>query len=450
MRYVSGNGTSPVRRPVKALLVAIFLLAGCAIKVDVDHSLIPPTPPPTDWITFSTKMSLAGDFSTSTVLSANVWVIRRDGTGLRALTQTDDASIHSLSPAFGPDKAVYFRSTGDFDGATGGTTSGYNLWKWQNGAVQRLTSFNGANLSVESFSISSSTGKIAFISKSKLNGSWTDAALPTNNLWVMDADGSNRTPLTPHTLATNSVASMSWDADGERIYFTGILSLTNTSNGARPNSANLFSILPDGSGFLALSTRTFNNSTAITPLPGQDGKMYFNSNWLLNGADTAIVTKSYLWRVNPNGTGAEPLVSSTTSTSLYISSPPVHGSTLTYFQTRDFLGTGNPTTDPRQIWELDTQTLTARQVTQFPVTHTYGAEAPATIMDGQKIVMFSRLNVSGEWADAEGVVNLWTISPDGTDPVPLTRNPTATTAGLSVPKDGAWILRDAEYMLFSE
>jgi Tol biopolymer transport system component len=62
-----------------------------------------------------------------------------------------------------------------------------------------LTQNTSANLDSAEPSFSPDGSRIVFSSRTQLNGAWNGTTTYSNNIWVVDADGSDLTPLTQNS-----------------------------------------------------------------------------------------------------------------------------------------------------------------------------------------------------------------------------------------------------------
>jgi len=154
-------------------------------------------------------------------------------------------------------------------------------------------------------------GKIAFESRRALDPT-SDArnSNDTDNIWVMNADGSAATPLSNLTAAFADSAHPSWSPDGSKIVFDSERALDLSDNANTNLTGNIWVVNADGSGATALTAVTASSSsgTAVWS-PGGD-KIFFASRNALDGSNAGIFAFN-IWVVNADGTGATPLTTLT-------------------------------------------------------------------------------------------------------------------------------------------
>ena len=201
-------------------------------------------------IVFTSSRALNG--SDAANAATNIWITDSTGTSARALAGLSNAS--SASPAWSP---------------------------------------NGA--------------KIAFESFRALDGS--SIGIPAANIWVMNADGSNATPLTRLTADQISSLHSAWSPDGTKIAYdsTRVLDGRNIPG----FNVNIWVMNADGSNATPLTTLRASLASSVTPVWS---RIAFTSSRALSGVDAAIPTRN-VWVMNSDGTGAQPLTKLTVAAS---------------------------------------------------------------------------------------------------------------------------------------
>ncbi|HLY98324.1 MAG TPA: hypothetical protein VKT33_04585 [Candidatus Angelobacter sp.] len=228
----------------------------------------------------------------STILfngDGNIWKIRADGSAATQLTKLPQGTAFqgSLSP---DGQKIVFGSAQALDGSNSFNTNfANNIWVMNpdGSSPHPLTSFTFALEVAEEPIWSNDGSKISFISNGALDGS--DTSNMNINLWVMNPDGTNRTPLTKLTSADgNSVLASAWSPDSKRIaYISG---------------GNIWVINADGTGNSQLTTFT-NTATGSSPSWSPDSKqLVFASN-----NPIGITNNFNIWLINSDGSGLVPL-----------------------------------------------------------------------------------------------------------------------------------------------
>jgi Tol biopolymer transport system component len=163
------------------------LTSNTAVNLD---STEPHVSPDSSTIVFTSKAKISGVTANST----NIWKVNNDGTGLGSMTSNTSANFNSENPSFSPDgsEIVYASQVG-----VPGASSSYNIWKMKyDGSNQiYLTTNTASGLDSVAPSYSPDNLSIAFQSKMKIGGTTVNS----NNIWMMNQDGTNQTPLTTNT-----------------------------------------------------------------------------------------------------------------------------------------------------------------------------------------------------------------------------------------------------------
>lgn len=216
-------------------LLMVIAMIGASVVGNV-----PATAADARWIVFDSNRSG----------NADIWMIRSDGTGLRQLTTTSSAD---RSPAWSPDASkIAFVSNrdGDWEIYTMNLTGG---------AVTQLT-HNSGTFPFWSPPVWSSTNKIAFVSNRDGRPDPVTKSRGRNELYTMNADGSNQTRI---TFSEEGEDNPAWSPDGSRLFFA------RTVPGIGFSFFSIFSMKPDGTDVVRL---TNNNSCSYhSPSVSPDG-----------------------------------------------------------------------------------------------------------------------------------------------------------------------------------
>jgi hypothetical protein len=269
-------------------------------------------------VAFVSKTAIAGTWDGAGALSPNVWIMKSDGTGLLALTQNTSASLDSAYPVFSPDSShISFASKTALNGTWNGAgTASKNYWTIKvDGSVMTALSSNTLVNRDAGISMYTPDGtQIITASPTALDGSW-NGTIPANNIWIMNADGSNRQALTHNTVAGGSLASTngSVSPDGTRITFQSKTALDGTWDGTGTAQYNLWIMNLDGTNRVALTRdQTALGISAQQSFSPDSQKIMYQSHDNFSGvADAAINTPFNLWVVNADGTGRAPLTFNT-------------------------------------------------------------------------------------------------------------------------------------------
>jgi Tol biopolymer transport system component len=206
----------------------------------------------------------------------NIFKMNADGTGVVDLTNTEDPIVN-FEPTWSPDgsEVVYMRQgEGEQD-------------LWRVGAdgsnPENLTESPGVQETSAEFSPDGT--EIAYVSSGP--NPCCDAGY-NNDIWVMDADGSNQTPLTETDFPQQNV-SPTWSPDGTKIAFSTFETKEGKDDGFHVMDA-------DG-------------TNQVRPLPGGSPLMTNTLSWSPDGTKIAFEPGSGgIDLMNPDGTEITPLV----------------------------------------------------------------------------------------------------------------------------------------------
>jgi Tol biopolymer transport system component len=373
-----------------------------------------------DKILFSSNRALTGGDAAGP--RSNVWSM--DADGFNQVPLDGLAGANSFNAVRSPDGSkVAFLSNRALNGVDAlNTNSTQNLWVMNadGSAPVALTKYTFTPASegalTASVAWSPDGSNIAYTSSGALDGS--DALAPAFNVWVAKSDGSSRKPLTRGTafLAGAPV----WSPDGGRIAFIS----TQNPDGSDANvpTNNLWVMNADGSGATALTK--LNGPFILPPAPSilhfepqwsPDGRrISVTANRALDGSDT-VVSNLNVWVINADGTGLTPLTRTLVGDSRSAVWSP-DGTQIAFVSTRSLNGSNvaNPT---QNLWIMDASGAGATALTQLSAAF---ANAPVWAPTGRHIRFFSNAALSGT-DTALSVENFWQIDSDRSNKTPLTR-----------------------------
>ncbi len=269
-------------------------------------------------VVFDSRRNLDGSDAGNTNPTYNIWVMNADGTNPKPLTSITAAGVDSYVPRWSPDgtRIVYY-SRRNLDGSDGEDSSNFNIWTVHaDGSNAKplapITAMPKVN-SVEPQWSPDGT-KVVFDSVRKLDGSDASNINATYNIWVVNADGINATPLT--SLTAEGFASgraPQWSPDGTKIVFYSGRKLDGTDAVNLNHASNIWVMNADGSNVKPLTSLTAAHAESTSPLWSPDGtKIVFTSSRKLDGTDAANVNNTVnIWVMNADGSGAKPLTSLT-------------------------------------------------------------------------------------------------------------------------------------------
>lgn len=377
-----------------------------------------------DTIVFESSRALDGSDAINSNLTSNIWVMNPDGTGATPLTQLTVAQADSLRPAWSPDGSkIAFDSLGALDGSNAANLS-TNIWVMnQDGSgrtpLTKLTHVSGITLGLPP-AWSPDGRHIACQSPRALDGS--DAASPNNihNIWLMNADGTNQTPLSK--LTTTSSVNPVWSLDGSRIAFESSRVLDG-ADAPIATVTNIWVMNADGSGLAPVTKLMATNVASFGPVWSPGGsKIAFLSTRALDGSDTVDANGILnLWVMNADGSGATPLTRLTTV--LTDSSSPVwspDASKIAFVSRRALDGSDAVNTNgTSNIWVVNADGSGTTALTKLTAAD---SSSPAWSPDGGKIFFASARALDGSDAPAPNrTLNIWVMNADGSAATPLTK-----------------------------
>src|SRR5262249_5834742 len=201
----------------------------------------------------------------------NLWVMNADGTGSFPVTKLTGANAETTSFAWSPDGTQFItlanRAVDGGTGPDGDNTE--NLWVLAaDGSKATLVTPQGqttalgiANIGAVAWSPDGS--KIVFISQIPLNGE--AAPNSAQNLWIMNPDGTGAIHVTPFDGNSVQVQFPVWSPDGTKVFLSsdGATGGTNAPN--LNNTANIWVVNADGSGLTSLTKLTAAGASSTFP-----------------------------------------------------------------------------------------------------------------------------------------------------------------------------------------
>jgi Tol biopolymer transport system component len=270
-------------------------------------------------VAFKSSRALDGSDAANTNAINNIWVMNADGSGASPLTKLTSLGAGSFSPVWSPDGSkVAFKSSRALDGSdAANNSSNTNIWVVNadgSGTAIPLTKLTAGNSFYQAWSPDGN--KIAFASQGALDDSDALNTNSTFNIWVAKADGSGAaTPLTMLTALGALSFQPVWSPDGTKIAFASLRAFDGSNNPNTNLIQNIWVMNADGSQPTPLTQLTAADAASFDPVWSPDGgKILFDSRRSLDGSD-ALNTNftSNIWLVNSDGSGAIPLTKITSS-----------------------------------------------------------------------------------------------------------------------------------------
>jgi Tol biopolymer transport system component len=197
-----------------------------------------------------------------------IWVMNADGSDQTALTNLTSYAVRSFDPRWSPDgSGVAFSSSRALDGSDAANPNGtINIWVMNadGTAVRPLTKLTAAGADCGFASWSPDGTKLAFECARALDGSDAANANLVVNIWVMNADGTGAVPLTNLTAPGASSHHAAWSPDGSKLAFDSRRSIDG--HDSANDSSNIWIVNPDGSDATPLTKNTANGADSVQPV----------------------------------------------------------------------------------------------------------------------------------------------------------------------------------------
>src|SRR5579862_212171 len=360
-----------------------------------------PPPPPTPSVI---ALPANTDSADSQNLANNIWTIHADGTAATQLTnyQGDvDVTAQALEPFWSPDgtKIVYV-SDGAFDGSN--TLAQYYYFWVMNADGSGKTPLS--NVGPAAYTVVGNSADWSH-DGTKL----AVAAAPGNGIctYIMNADGTN-----PKLLVSQAFGAV-WSPDDTKLAYEG------------PDN-NIWTIHADGSAAVQLTAIPSGScSAANAPVWSPDGtKLAFGMTNLCGGGDT-------IWTMNADGSNQ---VSYPGSSFIYswggmigrVVNWSPDGKKLVFSSTAALDGnTSSPDISSVNIWVMNADGSGRKPLTNYNVNPGSYLFVPTWSPDGSKIAF-----LSGDALDGSGQPStqwcFWTMNADGSALAPLTTTSTGS------------------------
>lgn len=259
---------------------------------------------------------------------------------------------------------------------------------------------------------------IAFESSGRLLGDDVPNLNNVQNIWVMDASGANRTPLTSLTALNVTSSEPKWSPDGSQIAYASTRPLDGSNN---PNAGNhnIWVSTPDGQTQKPL-TRLSGGADSIAPRYSPDGtRIAYVSTRALDLSDLSIPTPN-IWLMNTDGTNPRHLTAVTAlqaNAASPISWSP--DSTQLVFGSNQKLDGSNNSNNAGNIWIVRADGSGLNPLTKGTASPAMLSFFPSWSPDGTKILYLSNLKLDGTDAlNTNLIQNIWVVNPDVTNPNP--------------------------------
>jgi|HubBroStandDraft_6_1064221.scaffolds.fasta_scaffold02553_4 Tol biopolymer transport system component len=318
-------------------LTPITQLSGGAYGAD---STDPQWSPDGTKIIYSSGRALDGSDNPSVGSAINIWVSNADGSGATPLTQmTVYAPCYGV--AWSPDgtKIAYFSWRGlDGSNTNAGTSDTHNIWVMNADGSNNIpiTQLSAAGTDSYYPRWSPDGSKLTYYSGRALDGSDAPNGQEfTQNIWIMNADGSGSVPVTQLTGVLSGNQDAYWSKDGSTLVFAG-------------GDGNIYTVQADGSGLTQLTT---GNALNIPEGWSPDGtKIVFESSLSVGGGDSSQESLN-IWVMNDDGSNPTPLTKLTAAGAVS-GAWSSDGTRIAYMSDRSFDGSDNPEANPQtnNLW----------------------------------------------------------------------------------------------------
>jgi TolB protein len=210
---------------------------------------------------------------------------------------------------------VAFASVGALDGTNAlNTNQVFNIWtaKADGSLAAPLTRLASAGAYQDYPAWSPDGKKIAFVAQRAMDGS--DAPSPTDseNLWVINADGSGAAPLTGFaSLGSPSLVNPIWSPDGSKLAFGSNQALDGTPTVNAGGAFNVWTTSANGAGSMAVTRLTASGLDFVfAPViwSADSRRLIMGSQRAVDGSNAANPNANFnLWLLQADGSSAVPL-----------------------------------------------------------------------------------------------------------------------------------------------
>jgi Tol biopolymer transport system component len=406
------------------LLLSVVLMASAVLTACGGGSGGPPAPPasPVPDIAFASRWALDGSDAPNTNSAQNIWTVNADGTVASPLTRLTASGVLSGDPAWSPDKTkIAFDSNRAEDGSDG-VNSVSPSWLWavdvDGSHAVPLTTF--ANEGSFHWSVTSPAWSPNGLKLSAVNICCLDLY---HNVAVLNADGSNFTVLTSFAapLFGTGTSSGRWSPDGLKLIFDYPGGFPAN---VLPPPQQIWVVNADGSDLTALTDLKASNVRSFNPNWSPNAsQVAFSSSRALDGSDAVnpngIIN---IWVMNADGTAVRPLTKLTAAgADCGFASWSPDGTKLAFECARSLDGSDAANANSTvNIWVIDADGTGAIPLTNLTAPGASSHHA-AWSPDGSKLAFDSRRSIDGRDL-ANDASNIWIMNPDGSDATPLTKN----------------------------
>lgn len=382
-------------------------------------------------ILFSSNMNLNGS-PTDTPAAYNIWVMKTDGSGLQHITASTASGVAANYPDWSPDgEQVIFTSDFNLTNPTTGTSNTtYNIWTVNNDGsnLTPLTSSTVTNAHAGRPFWSPNGEQIVFVAPYNLSNPISGTINNSYNVWVMNSDGSGLTHLTNTDVTNSDANNPRWSPDGEQILFQATFNLSDPVSGAPNSDSNIWVMNSNGSSLTALTTTNVTGAEAYGPEWSPDGnQIIFSSNFNLTdpvlGSPNAATN---VWMMDTAGSHLAPVTESTASADAYELAWSPDGEQIifvsNYNLTTPNSGSANSNAN---VWVVNSDGTDLSAITTTNVASA-DAYTPFWLPNQNQILFRGYFNLTDPVNGADNATtNIWIMDADGSNLNSLTESSVA-------------------------
>ncbi len=375
-------------------------------------------------LVFKSRRALDGTNAPNPNSTYNLWRSRTNGTGLVALTHITAAVASAAGPQWSPDgEHIVFQSQAKADGSNGSAGS-FAIWS---------VDADGTNLRAL-------TSGVAVFPRWSPDGTRISYDFTENgadSVWVMNADGTNQHQLFKGITGTWLSSAAAWSPDGMKLTFASNLALDGTSTSPHLDHDNIWVIDADGTNLVAVTKLTASGAYSDGPDWSPDGtRIVYSSQRAIDGSD-AKGTTSNLWIVGPTGQSGFKITSFNSAIATLAQWSP-DGTTIAFFGSGSLGGQDAPNLNNGvyNIWTVHPDGTSRKAVTQLTAANVSSGSL-AWSADSREFAYFSTRAADG--SDTAGTIGgiIWLLAKDGTN----LRSVAALTATGADAGSPAWAIR---------
>jgi Tol biopolymer transport system component len=329
------------------------------------------------WFAFVSPADLLG---TNHDLSPELYVQRTNGTGLAQLTSdpaVNGGSVSGVTLAGNGLRLLFTSNTNPLGTNPALRTELFVVERDGTGLRQLTTTSAG---SVGSFSISDDGTRVVFTHNADLLGTNADLS---RELYAINSDGTGLRQLTNNTLVDYSIATCMLSGSGNRIAFQSNADLSPPNNTVHQDEIFVIDWAGTGLRQLTRSTSLLGTPAAQFPSITDDGvTVVFHSN-LIQGL-TNFDGNFEIWRIRFDGTQLRALTNTAISLGCFLPTVSGNGGRISFYYLDEFPGGNNDDGNP-ELHAMDGNGLNIRQLS---VT-TWGFNTAPTIPGDASIVVFA-------------------------------------------------------------